>query len=175
MEMRKEGIERLALWEGNRKFNGMHYPYDDYDGQMKQLDESVRGYLTLGYGHLLRDEERNAQFVVLDDDYVNFWQGLTESQAQVLLHKDLRRFELAVNRHVDICITDYQYEALVSFSFNVGVGAFTDSTLLRILNEGDFDGVPAQFRRWNKSGGQVVQGLINRREHEIQHWNGDNE
>ena len=61
--------------------------------------------------------------------------------------------------------------ALVSFAFNVGDGAFRSSTLLRLLNQGQYDQVPAQLRRWNMDNGHVVQGLINRRNKEIALWN----
>jgi lysozyme len=64
-----------------------------------------------------------------------------------------------------------QFDALVSFAFNVGDGAFRSSTLLRLLNQGQYDQVPAQLRRWNMDNGHVVQGLINRRNKEIALWN----
>jgi lysozyme len=61
----------------------------------------------------------------------------------------------------------------VSFTFNVGASAFKQSTLLKRLNARDFVDVPNQLRRWNKSGGKKVQGLVNRRENEIKLWKGE--
>ena len=59
-----------------------------------------------------------------------------------------------------------QFDALVSWTFNLGPSNLKQSTLLRVLNEGEYDQVPAQIKRWNKAGGKVLDGLIRRREAE---------
>jgi lysozyme len=76
-----------------------------------------------------------------------------------------------VNESVTVPLNQNQFDALVSFSFNVGDNAFRGSTLLKLLNQGQYDQVPAQLRRWVRDNGHVVQGLINRREKEIVLWN----
>ena len=84
--------------------------------------------------------------------------------------QDLERFEAAVNDGVQVALNQNQFDALVSFAFNVGRQGFKSSTLLKKLNQGLYDEVPAQLRRWNKTGGNVIQGLVNRREKEIALW-----
>ena len=110
---------------------------------------------------------------MIDGVSVDYSNGITEDQVYALLGQDLDRFKDAVNQRVTVDLEQNQYDALVSFSFNVGVGAFRDSTLLRLLNEGQYGEVPAQLLRWVKAGGKTVQGLVNRRENEIKLWNGE--
>ena len=105
-------------------------------------------------------------------DLLIFLEGITQDQALDLLEQDLRIAERAVNDSVKVPLNQNQFDALVSFVFNVGTGAFRNSTLLRMLNEGQYDQVPNQMRRWNRSGNRIVNGLINRREKEIKLWNG---
>jgi len=88
---------------------------------------------------------------------------VTEKQAEALLKKDLDWVEKAIEVNVKVSLTQNQYDALCSFIYNVGEGAFRKSTLLRLLNAGDYEGVQAQFQRWNKAKGVVLKGLINRR------------
>lgn len=88
-----------------------------------------------------------------------------------LLLRDLHIAELVVNSNVRVKLTQNQYNALVSFAFNVGVGAFRKSTLLRLLNNSGYESVPDQMRRWIFSAGRQIQGLKNRREKEVKLWN----
>ena len=88
---------------------------------------------------------------------------ITEAQAEQLLREDVRNFEQAVNSAVKAPINDNQFSALVSFSYNVGAGALRSSTLLKLLNQGDYLGAANQFPRWNKAGGRVLAGLTRRR------------
>ena len=76
---------------------------------------------------------------------------------------DLKKFESTVNSAVTVPINQNQFDALVSLSYNIGTGAFKKSTLLKKLNEEDYKGASAQFAVWNKGGGRVMQGLMNRR------------
>ena len=76
---------------------------------------------------------------------------------------DLKKFESAVNSAVTVPINQNQFDALVSLTYNIGTGAFKESTLLKKLNAGDCRGASAQFVVWNKGGGKVMQGLVNRR------------
>lgn len=88
---------------------------------------------------------------------------ITEAQAEQMLAADLVRFELIVERAVRVPVTQGQFDALVSFTYNVGEGNFTKSTLLRQLNAGDTAGAAEQFSRWVHAGGKVLPGLVKRR------------
>jgi lysozyme len=110
------------------------------------------GVWTIGYGHTGPDVKQG-DFISLKD-------------ADLLFLRDLERFEKAVNKFVKVPISQNQFDALVSFSFNVGIEAFKTSTLLILLNKGLFEEVPFQFERWNKAGGFTVLGLIRRRQAE---------
>ena len=94
---------------------------------------------------------------------------VTETEAEVLLMQDLERFEDCVNEQIKVPLTSNQFSALVSFTFNVGCGAFHDSTLRRRLNEGqDVETVIRQeLPRWVHGGGEILPGLVNRRNAEI--------
>lgn len=88
------------------------------------------------------------------------------AEAEAILGRDLARFEQAVTRLVAVPLTQAQFDALVSFAFNVGEGALARSTLLKKLNAGDVAGAAAEFGRWNKAGGRVLAGLTRRRAEE---------
>lgn len=96
---------------------------------------------------------------------------ISKQEAEDLLRDDLRRFEDGVESLVTVPLNDNQFSALVSFSFNVGLGALGGSTLLRLLNQGAYEAVPAQLMRWNKAAGRVLPGLSRRREAEAALWN----
>lgn len=107
------------------------------------------GVLTIGYGHTGSD--------------VTPGMVITEAQALALLRKDVASFEAAVSALVRVPLTQGQFDALVSFAFNLGAGALKASTLLRLLNGGDYAGAAAQFARWTKGGGKILPGLVKRR------------
>lgn len=88
---------------------------------------------------------------------------ITEKQAEDLLRQDLVRFERAVTRLVTVPISQNQYDALVSFTFNLGEGNFSRSTLLKKVNARDFAGAQKEFAKWNRAGGIVLAGLTRRR------------
>ena len=88
---------------------------------------------------------------------------ITESESEDLLKDDVSRFEECVNEAVDVELTQNEFDALVSFSFNVGCGAFMGSTLLKLLNEGKKTAAAQQLLRWDKAGGKVLTGLARRR------------
>lgn len=91
---------------------------------------------------------------------------ITEPQAEELLRRDIAWAENAVNKSAVVPLTQNQFDALVSFVFNVGEGAFGSSTLLRMLNAKDYEGAANQLLRWNKQKGRVLNGLTKRREEE---------
>ena len=87
----------------------------------------------------------------------------TEAQAKAYMAHDLKKFESAVNSAVTVPINQNQFDALVSLTYNIGIKAFKNSTLLKKLNVGDIRGAATQFDVWINDGGKVVQGLVNRR------------
>ena len=91
---------------------------------------------------------------------------ITERGAEELLQHDLAWCEDAVRKNVKVPLTQNQFDALVSFVFNVGEGAFRKSTLLKKLNAGDYEGAANEMPRWKRGGGKVLRGLVRRREAE---------
>jgi lysozyme len=122
----------------------------------------LRGYKcpanvwTIGYGHT----------GLVDGKPIHGNMIITEEKAIELLQQDMAVFENAVKDSVKVPLTQNQFDALVSFAFNVGAGALRNSTLLKLLNQGKYEEVPAQFLRWNKGGGKVLAGLTRRRKAE---------
>lgn len=91
---------------------------------------------------------------------------ITEAQGEKMFAKELATYEDAVERLVTVPLNQNQFDALTSFVYNVGIGAFGKSTLLKVLNQGKYDQVPGQLLRWNKGGGRVLAGLTRRRKAE---------
>lgn len=106
---------------------------------------------TIGYGHTGNVKEGDR---------------ITKAEAEALLDKDLQTFRNGVKRLVKVPLNENQFGALVSFAYNLGLGSLQSSTLLKMLNAGDYTGAADQFLRWNKSGGKVLTGLVRRREAE---------
>ena len=134
------------------------------------------GFWTIGWGHVVA----NAKGVMLKglgkkaearSIYPN---GITIQEAEALLADDLRRFSAGVAGLVDVDLSSNQFNSLVSFAFNVGIGAFAASTLLKVINRKEFYLVTSEMRRWNKGTvngkRQVLAGLTRRREAEAQLW-----
>ncbi len=117
------------------------------------------GYPTIGYGHVVKPQERE-----------QFAGGIAPEQAETLLRQDVQTAERAVLRLITVPLTDGQFDALVSFTFNLGAGALQRSTLRRKVNRGNHAAVPAEFRKWVWAGGKKLDGLVKRREAEILLW-----
>ena len=111
-------------------------------------------YPTIGYGHVVKDDE-------------DFSAGIDESQAEELLRQDAQIAERAVLRLINVPLTDGQFDALVSFTYNLGGGALQRSTLRRKINREEHAEVPEQFMRWVWAGGRKLKGLMLRRKAEI--------
>lgn len=88
---------------------------------------------------------------------------ITNDQAEQMLMKDIARFELEVERLVKVPLSQRQWDALLSFVYNVGTVNLGTSTLLKLLNARDYAAAAEQFPRWNKAGGKVLNGLVKRR------------
>jgi lysozyme len=155
MQMSENGLELLKQWEGF---------------ELNVYKDSA-GLATIGVGHLITKSEQSSGNIVIAGAPVQYANGLTDQEALDLLSQDVQPAEQTVNNGVKVPLDQNQFDALVSFTFNVGGGAFTSSTLLKVLNQSQYDQVPDQLRRWNKAGGKVVQGLVNRRENEVDLWN----
>lgn len=114
---------------------------------------------TIGYGHT-------------SDGFMKVERGMriTLDQAEKALEFDLNETGAAIEQLVKVPLNDNQFGALVSFAFNVGVGAFRKSTLLRKLNAGDYGAVPQEMARWVKNDGKVMNGLVTRRASEAGLW-----
>ena len=94
---------------------------------------------------------------------VKLGQAITAERAEQLLREDVRQFEAAVSRLVKVPLTQGLFDALTSFAFNLGAKALEKSTLLRLLNAGDYSGAAAQFERWVYASGKKLAGLVKRR------------
>jgi len=134
----KISVEGLALI---KKFEGLEL----------NAYQCAAGVWTIGYGHT-KD--------------VNPGDQITKAIADSLLAEELEEYEKAVNDAVTISIDQCMFDALVSWTYNLGPSNLNSSTMLKVLNSGDYEGVPAQMKRWNKAGGKVLEGLIRRREAE---------
>jgi lysozyme len=122
-----------------------------FEGFKSQAYICPAGVPTIGYGSTLG---------------VRMGDRITLPAAEELLQRDLVRFERAVNDAVKVPLSSNQFSALVSFAFNVGIRALQQSTLLKLLNQGNYQGAADQLLAWNKGGGRVLQGLVNRRQAE---------
>lgn len=91
---------------------------------------------------------------------------ITEEQATAMLAADLHLFEATVMHGVKVALSQDEFDALVSLCYNIGPRAFLGSTVLKRLNAEDRTGAAEAILMWNKAGGKVVQGLVNRREAE---------
>lgn len=136
------GLERIKREEGLRLT-----PYPDEGGAM-----------TIGYGHKILPGESFTK--------------ITPEEAEAILRRDLALAERAVKKGVTVSISQAQYDALVSFAFNVGVNGFLSSTLLRKLNGGDATGAAAEFLRWDKVKGEKNKILALRRMREKKMFEG---
>ena len=92
--------------------------------------------------------------------------SISQEEADNLLLEDVAVFEDNVLDAVTMPLSQHQFDALVSWTFNIGGANLKASTMLKKLNAGEYEEVPAQMKRWNKAGGKVLQGLIRRREAE---------
>ena len=89
---------------------------------------------------------------------------ITQQEAEALLKKDLKRFEEGVKSYLKVPVSHNAYSALVSFTFNVGLGNLKESTLLKLINTNNqFKEAAEEFKKWDKAGGKVLAGLTKRR------------
>ncbi|WP_445315945.1 glycoside hydrolase family protein [Microcoleus vaginatus] len=140
----------VAERRGSKHINGEGFKLlTTFEGCELTAYDDGGGVWTIGYGHTGND----------------VFPGLTisQTQAEELLRLDLEKFESFVEDAVEVQINDNQFSALVCFCFNVGPGGFGSSTLLRLLNQGNYQGAANQFPVWNKVNGAPWLGLTRRR------------
>lgn len=109
---------------------------------------------TIGYGNTYYED---GTAVKITDS------SITIERAENLLSNIVDKFSKQVSSSLAVEVNQNQFDALVSFAYNVGIGNFLNSTLLRKLNKKDFEGASLEFKRWNKSNGMVSSGLVKRR------------
>ena len=126
-----------------------------FEGFSPKIYICPAGYPTIGYGH-----------VVLAHEQDQFAGGVTQAEATELLRKDVRIAERAVLRLISVPLTDGQFDALVSFTFNLGAGALQRSTLRRKVNRGEHEGIPSELMKWVMAAGKRLPGLVRRRQEE---------
>ena len=98
---------------------------------------------------------------------------ITQEDAEQMLVDELHEYENYINEYVTAPLSQNQFDAMVSWVYNLGPANLKASTLLKVLNAGDYEGVPAQLKRWNKAGGEILDGLIRRREAEARLFKND--
>ncbi|PHM63664.1 lysozyme [Xenorhabdus ishibashii] len=138
MEISESGINKLKSYEGLK---------------LKAYPDPATGAApwTIGYGHTKE---------------VKSGQVITVQQAEELLHQDLIPIYAAIQRLVKVPLTQGQFDALCSFIFNLGIGDFAHSTLLKKLNTGDYQGAAKEFVKWDRADGRELAALRMRRESE---------
>lgn len=139
-----EGLKLIKQWEG---FKTKAY-------------KDTGGVWTIGYGHT---SAAGAPKVIPG-------MRITEAEATEILRRDIDSVEAAVVNSVKVHLNDNQFATLVSFVYNIGEGAFRKSTLLKKLNEGDYNSVPNELMKWVNDNGKRIQGLVNRRAAECGLW-----
>lgn len=128
-----------------------------FEGLRTELYNDVAGHCTIGYGHLVH--HGNCDGSELEE----FRAGISQQRALDLLRIDAQDAATAVRDGVTVPLNQQQFDALVSFTFNVGAAAFSGSTLRKRLNNGEYDAVPDELNRWVRAGGVVQPGLVKRR------------
>lgn len=135
MNISDQGVHAIANHEGFRGF-----VYNDKTGK-PWLKTDKAGFPTIGYGHLIARDAHG-------DLVEKFPAGLSKSDGEKLFKADLARFVQFVRDHVTVKLTQNEFDALVSLAFNIGTGALGKSTLLKVLNTGDFKAAADHFLDW---------------------------
>ncbi|HMT13520.1 MAG TPA: lysozyme [Aestuariivirga sp.] len=136
----KVSAEGLALIREQEGFRGLAY-------------RDAAGVWTIGYGHT----------AMAGPPEVRPGMKITRAEAEEILTRDVAEFSAGVARAVAVPLSDTQFSALVSFAYNVGLGNFRRSSVLKAVNAGDFAAVPRRLGLWVKAGGRTLPGLIRRR------------
>lgn len=146
MEISENGIKLIKELEGCRLA-----AYDDFSGKTVGRNDIVKGTLTIGVGHTGKDVVKGLV--------------ISSERARELLKSDLKNVEKTINEVVKVSLTQNQYDALCSFVFNIGCGAFRGSTMLRLINCKQFEKAANCFADWHR-GNNIPHLLDNRRKKE---------
>ena len=122
-----------------------------FEGCELKAYQCSAGVWTIGYGHTKDVEEGDT---------------ISKDQAEEMLVEELHEYENYVNEYINVALSQNQFDALVSWVYNLGPANLKASTMLKVLNDGKYEDVPYQMKRWNKAGGKVLDGLVRRREAE---------
>lgn len=139
--------------------NGLKF-IADHEGMILHLYNDPANHATIGVGHLVHHGPINGC------EPEEFKCGITKERAMEILRSDVATAENTVNKLVKVPLNQNQFDALVSFVFNIGETQFASSTLLSKLNNRDYNSVPNQLNRWVHGSGKKLPGLINRRRDE---------
>lgn len=145
-----------SLWQPSRTSREGEALLHEFEGFRHEAYLCPANVWTIGYGNTRYE----------DGSPVRKGDRITKERGVALFRNILAGFEAKVKKLVKVELTQGQFDALVSFAYNVGVDALRKSTLLRKLNAGDYSGAADEFLRWNKGGGRVLNGLTRRREAE---------
>ena len=119
-----------------------------WEGMETEAYQDSVGVWTIGYGHTKTAKEG---------------MRITPDQAELLLKDELAEYEGYINRYVTVDLRQCEFDALVSWVYNLGPSNLQSSTMLKVLNAGKYNEVPYQMKRWNRAGGKVLKGLTRRR------------
>jgi lysozyme len=139
--------------------NGLKF-IADHEGIILHLYNDPANHATIGVGHLVHHGPINGS------EPEEFKCGITKERAIEILRADVIQAEKTINNLVKVPLNQNQFDALVSFVFNIGETQFSSSTLLAKLNNRDYNAVPTELNRWVHGGGKKLSGLINRRRDE---------
>ena len=138
----------------NYSLNGLHLT-EQFESCKLTAYQDSKGVWTIGWGHTAG---------------VIPGMTCTQEQADTWLQEDIQWAAREVNRLVTVPLTQGEFDALTDFTFNLGCGNFEHSTLLALVNKNDMTDAINEFQKWDKCGGQVVAGLLRRRESEAQEF-----
>ena len=133
-----------------------------FEGLRLKTYRCPAGIWTIGYGHT----------TAAGAPEVREGMRISREEAEAILTRDLRQFEDAVSSMVTVPLTRNQFDVLVSFAFNCGIAALRRSTLLKRVNTGAFDAIPAELMKWTRADGKELPGLVRRRRAEAALWRG---
>lgn len=152
VEPKQEKFWKMELGESNMQISQEGLALiKKFEGCELEAYKCPAGVWTIGYGHT-KD--------VKEGDKIN------KDEANYLLQEEMIEFESYIDDMVEVELNQSQYDALCAWVYNLGPSNLGSSTLLKVLNEGKYEEVPQQIKRWNKANGEVLTGLIRRREAE---------
>ena len=158
VELKQDTLEKTVLGGNRMKISeeGISLIKHFEGCRLESYQDSV-GIWTIGFGTIKG---------VKEGDKIN------QDEAEHLLQEEMPEYEGYINDMVKVPLEQNQFDALCSWVFNLGPKNLSESTLLRVLNDEKYDEVPEQIVRWNKAGGQVLKGLVKRRQAEADMFEG---